>query len=72
MEKSKNLNLLTAGEAGDELGVSRMTALTYAKDGLFPHAFKLPGGDWRIPIKDVLELKRKGRARTPVGEISNG
>lgn len=44
---------LSTRELGERLNVCRNTVLTMLQRGAFEHAFKTPGGQWRVPAKDV-------------------
>lgn len=53
---------LTAGEAAKLLGVSsRNTVKNWLQGGYFPGAFKTPGGHWRFPRAEVLEVREQMR-----------
>ena len=59
IEKMEDVPLLTVAEAAERLGVRYLTAWKYVRDGVFPHAFQLPGGHYRIPETDVELIKQQ-------------
>lgn len=49
---------LTSGQAAELLGVqSRNTVKNWLEGGMFPGAFKTPGGQWRFPRTEVLAMR---------------
>jgi excisionase family DNA binding protein len=59
--------LLTTGQAGEVIGVSRSTVVRLIEDGVLP-AFRLPArpgarlkGHWRVRRADAEELRRRMR-----------
>lgn len=52
---------LSTREAAKELSLAVDTVSEYAKRGLFPNAYKLGGGPWRIPETDLDLFRQKMR-----------
>lgn len=53
---------LSTSQAADQLGLTVDTVSKYAKQGLFPTAYKLgAGGPWRIPEPDLEAFRRAMR-----------
>ncbi len=50
----------TTQEVATVLRVDRRTVINYCQQGRFPNAFRLPGGGWRIPERDVVALTHAG------------
>lgn len=54
---------ITPAEASEMLpSVSQRTVQSWAKSGKLPHSLKLPGGQWRIAVRDIEEILEGGRA----------
>lgn len=53
---------LSTREAAKELSLTVATVSEYAKQGMFPNAYKLgKGGPWRIPDGDLETFRQKMR-----------
>jgi Helix-turn-helix domain len=55
----------TLSEAADRCGVSRSTVRRYRENGKFPNAFKTPGGEWKVPLPDLLAVGWKPTGPEP-------
>lgn len=52
---------ISTREAAKELSLAVDTVSEYAKRGLFPNAYKLGSGPWRIPASDLELFRQKMR-----------
>ncbi|HTE70461.1 MAG TPA: helix-turn-helix domain-containing protein [Actinomycetes bacterium] len=53
------LNPLKPREVAAAYGVDRRCVIDWLGRGRFPGAFRTPGGRWRIPRADVIEIGRE-------------
>jgi excisionase family DNA binding protein len=61
--KAEPQEVLTSRQAADLLGVSSAnTVKNWLKGGFFDGAYQTPGGHWRFPKAEVLEVKRRMEA----------
>ncbi len=51
--------LVSVGTVARLLGVSRPSVRSYIAEEVFPGAFQLPSGHWRIPLAEVEALLSK-------------
>lgn len=52
--------ILTVREAAAALDLSRVQICRYCVSGTFPHAYKIRGTQWRIPVSDLVKLRPGG------------
>jgi len=57
----RHLRLVSVRAAGAMLSVSASTVRLWQRQGRFPGATMLPGGDLRIPVQDIEALASAGR-----------
>jgi len=56
---------LSVAKVAKHLGRSKKQIRRWIDRGLFPNAWRPPGGQWSIPRTDVEALTKKFAARTP-------
>ena len=57
MEEMEKRELISTGEAGKVLGVSRRTILAWYACGRLKEAFRLPSGHLRVKLSELIKIK---------------